>query len=94
MSFNMFCSNFENQLVLAIPGEELPLLVATSPLLGGNQSGNLEIAGHGHSLADSMVIPGVSRGVSNVARDFQMIILLFIVDVVTWVRCRIDCIDS
>ena len=43
------------QLVLAFPGEELPSLVAIS---------FLEIAGHGRSWANSVIISDVSRGVS------------------------------
>ena len=34
------------------------------------------IAYRGHSSADSVMIPGVSRGVSSVAGDFQMRIVL------------------
>ena len=47
------------QLVLAFPGEELPSLVATS---------FLEIAGLERSSANSVIIAGVSRGVSECGR--------------------------
>ena len=47
------------QLVLAFPGEELPSLVAIS---------FFEIAGRGPSSANSIIIPGVSGGVSECGR--------------------------
>ena len=52
---------FENKLVLAFFGEELPLLVATLLCsIVGLLNGDLEIARRGHSSANSVMISGVS----------------------------------
>ena len=62
MSFKiMIGSMFENKLVLAFFGEELPLLVATLLCsIVGLLNGDLEIARRGHSSANSVMISGVS----------------------------------
>ena len=39
----------------------------------------MEIVGHGRSLADSVMIPAVSRGIWNVASDFQLRSLLLLI---------------
>ena len=59
-------------LVLAFPGEELPSLVATS---------FLEIAGRERSSANSVIIAGVSRGVSECGRWLPMRNLLRVSDI-------------
>ena len=51
--------------MLAFPGEELPSLVAIS---------FLEIAAHGRSSANSVIIPGVGGGVLSVAEIFFVIL--------------------